>query len=131
MKQDFRLATAVFRRIAPDLVGEVSDILFEHSPGRGHPGLTGDHTAFDVLVRCTTPQGRSAFIAIEMKYSEAPAGGSAPARPRYLELSRAAGVYRDPDSPALRAGQVEQFWREQLLVTAMIETGLYEEARCW
>ena len=52
-----------------------------------------------------------------MKYSEAPAGIAAPERPRYDTLSRPAGVFRDPDAPAL----LEQFWREQLLVTAMLE----------
>ena len=56
------------RRLVPDLVGAVTDVRFEHSPGRGHPGYTADYTAFDMLIRCTTPQGREAFVAIEMKY---------------------------------------------------------------
>ena len=67
-KQRPALATTVMRRLVPDLVGEVTDVRFEHSPGRGHPGYTADYTAFDVLIRCTTPQGRNAFVAIEMKY---------------------------------------------------------------
>ena len=103
------------RRLVPDLVGEVTDVRFEHSPGRGHPGYTADHTAFDVLIRCTTPHGRHAFVAIEMKYSEAPAGIASPERPRYDTLSRSAGVFRDADAPALRHAPIEQFWREQLL----------------
>jgi len=128
-KQRPALATAVMRRLVPDLVGEVTDVVFEHSPGRGHPGFTADHTAFDVLLRCTTPQGRSAFVAIEVKYSEAPAGIASPARPRYDVLSRDAGVYRDPDAPALRYAPIEQFWREQLLVTAMLKAGDYDDGR--
>ncbi len=128
-KQNLGLATAVMRRLVPDLVGEVTDVRFEHSPGRGHPGLTADHTAFDVLLGCTTPQGHSAFIAIEVKYSEAPAGLASPGRPRYDALSRSAGVFRDPDAPALRYAPIEQFWREQLLVTAMLERGLYQAGR--
>ena len=82
-----------------------------------------------MLLHCTTPQGRSAFVAIEVKYSEAPAGIASAARPRYDTLSRSAGVFRDPDAPALRYAPVEQFWREQLLVTAMLERGLYQEGR--
>lgn len=117
------------RRLVPDLVGEVTDVRFEHSPGRGHPGYTADHTAFDVLIRCTTPHGRHAFVAIEMKYSEAPAGIAAPERPRYDTLSRSAGVFRDADAPALRHAPIEQFWREQLLVTAMLERGHYHDGR--
>jgi hypothetical protein len=98
-------------------------------PGRGHPGYTADYTAFDVMIRCTTPQGREAFVAIEMKYSEAPAGIASPGRPRYDALSRSAGVFRDPDAPALRHAPIEQFWREQLLVTAMLERGRYHDGR--
>jgi hypothetical protein len=128
-KQRPALATAVMRRLVPDLVADVTEVLFEHSPGRGHPRYTADHTAFDVLVRCTTPQGRAAFIAIEVKFSEAPGGLASPERPRYDALSREAGVYRDPDAPALRYAPIEQFWREQLLVTAMLRTGDYDDGR--
>ena len=71
-KQRPALATTVMRRLVPDLVADVTEVLFEHSPGRGHPRYTADHTAFDVLLRCTTPQGRAAFVAIEVKFSEAP-----------------------------------------------------------
>jgi hypothetical protein len=119
-KRNLALATAVMRRLVPDLVGEVTGVRFEHSPGRGQPRFTADHTAFDVLLHCTTPQGRSAFVAIEVKYSEAPAGVASPARPRYDALSREAGVFRDPDAPALRYAPIEQFWREQLLVAALL-----------
>jgi hypothetical protein len=117
------------RRLVPDLVRDVTEIRFEHSPGRGHPAYTADHTAFDVLIRCTTPQGRDAFVAIEIKYSEAPAGVASPCRPRYDALSRTAGVFTDPNSPALRHAPIEQFWREQLLVTAMLECGHYHDGR--
>jgi len=128
-KQRPALATAVMRRLVPDLVGEITDVIFEHSSGCGHPRFTADHTAFDVLLRCTTPQGRRAFLALELKFSEAPAGIASPARPRYDALSREAGGFRDPDAPALRYAPVEQFWREQLLVTAMLSTGAYDAGR--
>jgi hypothetical protein len=128
-KQNLALATAVMRRLVPDLIGEVTDVVFEHSPGRGQPRFTADHTAFDVLLRCTTPQGRHAFVAIEVKYSEAPAGIAAPARPRYDTLSREAGIFRDPDAPTLRYAPIEQLWREQLLVTAMLSAGDYDAGR--
>ena len=128
-KQRPSLATTVMRRLVPDLVADVTEVLFEHSPGRGHPRYTADHTAFDVLLRCTRPQGRAAFVAIEVKYSENPGGLAWPARPRYDTLSRDAGVYRDPDAPSLRNATIEQFWREQLLVTAMLKAGDYDDGR--
>jgi pimeloyl-ACP methyl ester carboxylesterase len=117
------------RRLVPDLVGEVTDVRFEHSPGRGHPAFTADNTAFDVLIRCTTPRGRRAFVAIEVKYTEAPGGIASPERPLYDTLSQATRSFRDPNAPALRCAPIEQLWREQLLVTAMLERGLYEEGR--
>jgi hypothetical protein len=127
LKLDTALATAALRPLFPDLVGTVTDILFEHSPGRGDPAFTGDRTAFDVLVRCTTPAGRRAFLAVEVKYTEAPGGTQAPPNGRHDALSRAAGVFADPDSRALRGGALQQFWRQQLLATAMLERGLYDE----
>jgi len=129
LKQNPALATAVMRRLVPDFVHHVTEIRFEHSPGRGHPTYTADHTAFDVLIRCTTPHGHNAFIAIEIKYSEAAAGVASPCRPRYDALSQSAGVFTDPNSPALRHAPIEQFWREQLLVTAMLERGHYHAGR--
>ncbi|MBP0496033.1 PGN_0703 family putative restriction endonuclease [Pararoseomonas indoligenes] len=129
LKRDLALATKLLGGLFPDLVGIVTEILLEHSPGRGHPALTADRTAFDVLVRCTTPTGRRAFLAIEVKYSEAPGGTAASPYPPYDDLSRAAGVYRDPDGPALRSGTLGQFWRQQLLATAMLRQGLYDAGR--
>ncbi len=129
LKTDLTLATAVFTRLLPDFVGAVTDLLFEHSPGRGDLAFTEDSTAFDALVRCTTPAGQSACVAIELKYSEAPGGMTAPLRPRWTALSAATGSFRDPDDPQLRTGAIEQFWREQLLLTAMLDGGLYERGR--
>ena len=82
-----------------------------------------------MLIRCTTPQGRDAYVAIELRYSEAPAGIASPGLPRYDTLSRSAGVFRDPDAPALCHAPIEQFWHEQLLVTAMLERGHYHDGR--
>jgi hypothetical protein len=61
-KQNLAPAAAIMRRLVPDMVGEMTDVRFQHSPGRGHPRFTADHSAFDVLLRCTTPPGRSVFI---------------------------------------------------------------------
>jgi hypothetical protein len=114
-------------RLVPDLGGDGTDVRFQHSPGRGHPGFTADNTAFDVMIRCITPRGKRAFVAIKVKYTEAPGGVASPGRPRYDTLSQATHSFRDPNAPALRCAPVEQFWREQLLVTAILERGLYEE----
>jgi hypothetical protein len=72
-----------------------------------------------VLVRCTTPNGGRAFLAVEVKYTEAPGGGLAPRYEPYDARSRAAQIFRDPDAPDLRAGTVAQLWRQSLLASAL------------
>ena len=129
LKRSPALATAVLGRLFPDLVGVVTNVLFEHSPARCDPRFSGDRTAFDVLVRTKTPTGRRAFLAVEVKYTESPGGAGFTPRPRYDELSRQAGVFLDADSPALRGGSLNQFWRQQLLTTAMLRHGLYDQGR--
>ena len=125
MKLDLDLATASLQSIAPDFVGEVTDVLFEHSPARRHPAFTNDRTAFDVLLKCTTVQHRNGFIAVELKYSETMQEPPATLRPRYDELSRLSGLYKDPDHPALRSNPLQLLWRQHMLSQAMVLNGLY------
>jgi hypothetical protein len=125
MKLDLHLATASMQSIAPDFVGEVTDVLFEHSPARRHPAFTNDRTAFDVLLKCTTVQHQNGFIAVELKLSETMQEPLANLRPRYDELSRLSGLYKDPDHPALRSNPLQLLWRQHMLGAAMILNGLY------
>jgi hypothetical protein len=126
MKLDLDLATSTWQSIAPDFVGDVTDVLFEHSPARRHPAFTNDRTAFDVLLKCTTVQHhRNGFIAVELKYSETMQEPPATLRPRYDELSRLSGLYKDPDHPALRSNPLQLLWRQHMLSQAMIMNGMY------
>jgi len=123
-----KLATAVFRRLCPDFVQEVEDVWFEHSPGRGHPAFTGDHTAFDVVLLCRTVRGGKGLVAIEVKYTEGTSTQPGPISPRYDDLSRQSGLFHDPAFPALRSPGVQQFWREHLLAHSTLTAALYDEA---
>jgi hypothetical protein len=125
MKLDLDLATSTWQSIAPDFVGEVSDVLFEHSPARRHTAFTNDRTAFDVLLKCTTVQHQNGFIAIELKYTERLQEPPATLRPRYDELSRLSGLYKDPEHPALRSNPLQLLWRQHMLSQAMVLNGLY------
>jgi hypothetical protein len=129
LKLDLNLATDTFRQIAPGFVEEVTDVLFEHSPARWHPSFTNDGTAWDVLFKCSTPRGESAFIAIELKLSESMQEPPATMRPRYDELSRLSGLYKDPEHPALRLNPLQSLWREHMLSQAMLLNGLYSSGR--
>ena len=129
LKLDMAKANLFFCKLFPDYVHHVEGIYFEHSPGRGDPMFTQDNSAFDVFVTCITPDGESAFIAIEMKYSETMTEPPAKLRPRYDELSAMLPVFRDSAAPALRDAPLQQLWREHMLSRAMVENGGYGQGR--
>lgn len=129
LKLDLDLATAAMQSIAPDFVGEVTEVLFEHSPARRHPAFTNCRTAFDVFLKCTTIQHQNGFIAVELKLSETLQEPPPTLRSRHDELSRLSGLYKDPDHPALRSNPLQQFFRQHLLAYAMILNGLATRGR--
>ena len=66
---DLKLATKVFKRLFPKKVKQVTEVLFEYSPGRGNKKFTGDNSAFDVFIEYTRGK-TNGFIGIEVKYAE-------------------------------------------------------------
>jgi hypothetical protein len=127
LKQELAKATCALHELIPSYAGDVQQILFEHSPGRGSAQFTADHSAFDVFIRYLSPEGRRGFVAIEMKYSEGMSEPLARLRPRYDELSRSSGLFIDPDGEDLRKNPFQQLWREHMLAQAMVDLGLYDE----
>lgn len=130
LKLDLALASRVLGELFPDLAGaQVRAVLFEHSPGRGNPALTGDHSAFDVLLRYETPAGSKGFVAIEMKYSESCQEPVPAIRPRYDDLAEVSGLFIEPRKPALKANPYQQLYREHLLAQAMLMRSDADEGR--
>jgi hypothetical protein len=120
-------ASSCLPELLPAFIGTARQVLFEHSPGRGHPKFTGDYTAFDALIRYSTANGRTGFVAFEIKYSESMREPIPDLKPRYDELSEACALYTDPAAAALRSNPLQQLWREHLLAQSMIDNGLYDE----
>lgn len=112
---DLDLATAVFRQLLPMFIHQVTGIRFETSPGRYDPRYLQDATAADAALSVITPDGESATLFIEVKYSEGCTGPAATHRPRYDDVGREVALHHDPDAPALRSTLLEQFWRLHLL----------------
>lgn len=130
LKLDLSFASRVLGELFPDLVGaKVCAVLFEHSPGRGDPTLTADHSAFDVFLRYETPAGRKGFIAIETKYTESCQEPVPAIRSRYDDLAEVSGLFFDPMKPALRTNPCQQLFREHLLAQTMLMRGDVDEAR--
>jgi len=130
LKLDLAFASRVIGELFPDLAGaKVQAVLFEHSPGRGDPALTGDHSAFDAFIRYETTTGKKGFVAIELKYSESCQETVPTIRPRYDDLAEVSGLFVDPMKPALRTNPCQQLYREHLLAQAMLMRGDYDEGR--
>lgn len=130
LRQDRDLAARVLRSIIPSLdLKVVCDILFEHSPGRQDPTLTGDRSAFDVAFIYERSDGQRGFIGVEAKYTET---GNEPAppelNPRYADLAHSSGLFKEPDHAALRVNPFQQLFREHLLTQAAVMRGDYAEA---
>lgn len=130
LKLDLAFASRVIGELFPNLAGaKVQAVLFEHSPGRGDPALTGDHSAFDAFIRYETTTGRTGFVAVELKYSESCQETVPTIRPRYDDLAEVSGLFVEPMKPALRTNPSQQLFREHLLAQAMLMRGDYDEGR--
>ncbi len=127
LARDLDVATRVVEAMMPGRVGRVTEILFEHSPGRRDPRFTGDRSAFDVFVEYDSPAGKRAFLGIEVKYHEALNDAPAEHRERYDEIADAMGCF-PADRAKLKAKPLQQIWRDHLLSGALVRGGLgYEE----
>lgn len=130
LRLDLDLATQVLRRICPDLAdATVRAVKFEHSPGRGDQSLTGDYTTFDVLIAYDRPSIGRGFVAIEAKYSEAMNDPKRKLKARYAEAGQLAALHRDPDTPSLAKGSLQQFYRQHVLAQMMLMRDDFAEGR--
>src|SRR4051794_33664800 len=130
LRLDLALASRVLRLLCPDLKrAAVRAVWFEHSPGRGASRYIGDYTAYDVLLGYDTPQGRTGFVAVEVKYAEACQEPAPELKARYDQIAPASGLFVEPRAPALRRNPYQQFFRQHCLAHTMVQHGLYDEGR--
>jgi hypothetical protein len=125
---NLKLASKVFRQLLPDFVHSVDKIIFEHSPGRRSEKYLSDRSAFDAAVFVNTPDHGTGVIYLEMKYTESLDHTTKPWKPRQLEALREVGLYKDPDSPILRSGPIEQLSREHMTATLAVLNGAVQRA---
>lgn len=126
---DRALAIRFIAELLPDTLTEVTDILFEHSPGRGDPRFTADRTAFDVVVRGRSSTGARVLVCIEIKYSEAGHEPAPPPHPRHAAIAAATpGLFIDANDPMLIGPACQQLYRQHCLAAAMLAAGLADTA---
>lgn len=125
LKRDLPLANRFMAELFPGFLQEVTAVQFEHSPGRGKLQFTGDHSAFDVVIRGTTRDGSRAFAALEVKYSES-MQETLPFRfgERLTEVVVGSGLYTDVDLSALWRNPFQQLMREHCLAQTILDNDL-------
>lgn len=121
-------ATSLLEHLAPNRVGSVTQLLWEHNPSRRDPTFTADSSAFDVFFSYQRKSdGKRGFIGIEVKYHESLMADQADERPRYREIAEQMGCFRDPHAAALTRPPLGQLWRNHLLAGALLSRGDYAE----
>ena len=125
---NLKLASKVFKQLLPDFVHSVEKIIFEHSPGRRSEKYLSDRSAFDAAVFVNTPDQGTGVIYLELKYTESLDHTTKPWKPRQLEALREVGLYKDPDSPILRSGPIEQLSREHMTARLSVLNGAVPRA---
>lgn len=129
LARDPQLATRFVAELLPGTLTSVTDILFEHSPGRGETRFTADRTAYDVVLRGRDATGARSLLCIEMKYSEAGHEPAPPPHPRHMEIAHTTpGLFVDPNAPSLTGPACQQLYRQHCLASALLTAGLADTA---
>jgi hypothetical protein len=121
---DMKLATKFFNKLFPDKVETVTDILFEHSPGRLNKKFTGDRSAFDVFIEYTRGDIKG-FIGIEVKYAESlkeekeeTAAAIFNKHQNEYERLTTSNIFKPNAIEILKKIPLSQIWRDHLLSIA-------------
>lgn len=122
LEEDLKTATAVFRELFPNQVENVTAIEFEWSPGRRNPKYTNDRSAFDIFVEYKSIDGMKCFYGIEVKYAEHMKDKPARNREEYNKVSEDMGIYKSESLDILKNTNLQQLWRDHLLVGSMFKT---------
>lgn len=120
LKLNGLLATKVFKQLYPDLeIDKITNIEFEHSPGRKDLKYTGDSSAFDVFVEYLTTSGQLSFLGIEVKYAEHLNDKPSSHKERYEKISNESGFFDLSHLEKLKEKPIQQIWRDHLLTLSM------------
>jgi hypothetical protein len=110
---DLDLADRTVHAWWPDAPGTVSDVRFEHSPGRFDPEYLGSLRAFDAAFVLGLEDGTRGIVAVDVKYHEyaRPAIAKPAGRPRQREVASRSRVFK-PDV-------IDEVDRTDLLTTSL------------
>jgi hypothetical protein len=121
LKNDLKPATDFFKILLPVLeIKEITNIEFEHSPGRRNKNYTNDNTAFDVFIEYLNKNNEKCFLGIEAKYAEQLKNKKV-YHSEYKDFTIKSGMFKETWGH-LKHSQFNQVWRDHLLSLSMIKT---------
>jgi len=120
---DLELADRAVHTWWPDAPGTVSDIRFEHSPGRLDRAYTGNLIPFDAALVLDLGDGTRGIIGIVTRYHERMKREvPKPSRlTRYVEITETSGVFKPGAIDAVNGTDLTVMWLEHLLVLSMLQ----------
>jgi hypothetical protein len=108
----------------PDAPGTVSELRFEHSPGRFDPAYLNSLRAFDVAVVLDVGDGTQSVVAIDTKYHERMQSNIPKPEnlARYLEVAELSGVFAPGATDRVKGrSELATMWLEHLLMHSMLQ----------
>jgi hypothetical protein len=134
LSADHRLADRAVHAWWPDAPGIVSDVRFEHSPGRLDPEYLNSLRAFDTAFVLDLGDGTQGVVGVDVNYHEwlKPEVPKPSNMWRYLEVAERSGAFR-PGAVEEVKGRSELcvMWLEHLLLLSMLlhESGTWSWGR--
>ncbi len=100
----------------------VTEIKFEHSPGRKNPKYTNDSSAFDVFIEYTGNNDERGFFGIEVKYAESLNDQPSTHKVTYERISELSKLFDMSKLEELKEKPIQQIWRDHLLTLSLFIT---------
>jgi hypothetical protein len=117
-------ATKALHAWLPDVDGEVEELLFEWSPGRGDPSYLGNRAAFDAALILNRGDAGKGVVGVETKYHEYAKAEGWPDDDKlahYAVVSELSNVFKPGWKEAIVGTDLQQIWLDHLLVLSMLQ----------
>ena len=120
---DFGLADRAVHTWWPDAPGTVSDVRFQHSPGRLDRAYIGNLVWFDTAFLLDLGDGTRGIIGLVTKYHDRLQRRlPKPSRlARYVEVTEKSGVFKRGTIDAVNGTDLLSMWLEHLLLLSMLQ----------
>jgi hypothetical protein len=121
---DLELADRAVHTWWPDAPGTVSDVLFEHSPGRLDGAYIGSLVSFDAAFVLDLGEGAQGVVALDVRYQDRAKPETPKPRNlrRYLQVAdRSRAFKKGATEPLEGRSDLAEMWLEHLLLLSMLQ----------